>query len=231
MSFNFEPATGRVVVPNEDSKRHINPLFPSNLAPIVTAQAAGLPETLFYSYRKNFMPRLGFAFRPFSDARTVIRGGYGMYTDQITDAAWNNIVGGPYISDETFTNSIVQGKPAFMFPRAFPAGFGSTGVQNFTANDPHLRPPVIQQWNFTIEREVWDMGVRVSYIGTDIELEPAASRARTVQERHAAIPGIPYGSVATQRRESRLPFAARRSGAQNESRPLLSVWLDLGAIG
>ena len=46
VSFNFDPATGRVIVPNEESKRHINPLFPVNLAPLVTAQAAGLPETL-----------------------------------------------------------------------------------------------------------------------------------------------------------------------------------------
>ncbi len=167
LSFHFDPTSGRVVVPSEESKRHVNPLFPANLAPIVTARDAGLPDNLFYSYKKHFMPRFGFAFRPFANSRTVIRGGYGMYTDQITDAAWNNIVGGPYISDETFTNAIVGGKPNFMFPLAFPDGFGATGVQNFTANDPHLRSPVIQQWNVTVERELFDMGVRVSYIGTN----------------------------------------------------------------
>src|SRR5260221_10027853 len=32
---------------------------------------------------KNFAPRLGFAWHPGSDARTVIRGGYAMYYTQI----------------------------------------------------------------------------------------------------------------------------------------------------
>jgi hypothetical protein len=165
--FHFDPGTGRLIVPNERSRASVNALFPANLAPIVVASEAGLPEKLFFSDRNNLFPRFGLAFRPFRDARTVIRGGYGIYTDVMDASLYDNTVGGPFLSDETFTNSIVGGVPRFAFPRAFPEGFGAIGVQNFTANDPSLRIPYIQQWSLTVEREFYDTGIRVSYIGTN----------------------------------------------------------------
>jgi len=74
--------------------------------------------------------------------------------------------GGPFVSSEDFTNVITNGTPAFMFPRAFPEGFGAIGAQSFSPIDPHIRNPYIEQWNLTLEREVLHMSVRVSYIGT-----------------------------------------------------------------
>ncbi len=165
--FNFDPATGRLIVPNEAALGRVNPLFPRNLVPIVTASQAGLPEGLFYSDLNNIVPRFGFAFRPFADAKTVIRGAYGIYTDDLTTQIWRLGTGGPFVSAESFTNTITGDAPAFQFPRAFPAGFGAIGAQNFDALDPHLRNPYIQQWNLTVEREVLNMGIRVSYIGTN----------------------------------------------------------------
>jgi hypothetical protein len=165
--FNFDPATGRVVVPNEQALQHINPLFPRNLVPVVTAAQAGLPESLYYTDLNNLVPRFGFAFRPFANAFTVIRGGYGIYIDDLTSQLWRLGSGGPFVSSESFTNRITNGVPDFAFPRAFPAGFGAIGAQNFNALDPHFRNPVIQQWSLTLEQEVANSGIRVSYIGTN----------------------------------------------------------------
>ena len=165
--FNFDVATGRVVVPGEESKSRVNPLFPQNLAPIVTASQAGLPASLYFSDRNNIVPRIGFAYRVFHSGRTVLRGGYGVYIDDITSSLWGLGNGGPYISSESFTNTITAGAPRFQFPRAFPAGFGALGAQNFNPIDPHFRNPYIQQWNVTLEQEVFDMGIRISYIGTN----------------------------------------------------------------
>lgn len=165
--FNFDPATGRLVLPDREALGRVNPLFPSDLVPIVTADQAGLPRGLFYSDLNNVVPRFGFAWRPFAGNRTVIRGGYGVYIDDLTSSIWRLGTGGPFISRETFDNEIAGGVPKFQFPRAFPPGFGAIGAQSFSAINPKLRNPYIQQWNFTIEQEVLHMGLRVSYIGTN----------------------------------------------------------------
>jgi hypothetical protein len=163
--FNFDPNTAQVVVPSESAKTAVNPLFPSDLVPVVTASEVGLPQSLFYSDLNNFAPRIGFAFRPFANSTTVIRGGYGVYTTFRTPRLFRSAVGGPFVSDETFTNSIANGTPEFQFPRAFPAGFGAIGSQSFTAVDPRLRNPTLHQWSLTLEREIRDNTIRISYIG------------------------------------------------------------------
>lgn len=165
--FNFDVATGRVVVPTEQSLSRVNPLFPQNLAPIVTASQAGLPESLYFTDRNNIVPRVGFAYRVFESGRTVLRGGYGVYIDDITSSLWGLGNGGPYVSSENFVNTIADGVPQFQFPRAFPAGFGAIGAQSFNPIDPRFVNPYIQQWSFTVEQEFLDMGLRFSYIGTN----------------------------------------------------------------
>jgi hypothetical protein len=133
---------------------------------VVTAAQAGLPKSLFHTDLNNFVPRFGFAYRPFTALRTVIRGGYGIYIDDLTSSLWRFGTGGPFISQETFTNTVTGSAPRFQFPNAFPAGFGAIGAQSFSAIDPRLRNPYIQQWNLTLEQEVLNMGLRISYIGT-----------------------------------------------------------------
>lgn len=165
--FNFDPGSGRLIVPGADSLKWVNAAFPANLAPIVAADKAGFPGSLLRADRVNFAPRFGFAYRPFANDLTVIRGGYGIYTDIISGQLFDTTaVGGPFVSSESFTNEMVNGAPWFAFPKAFPGGFGEVGVQSFTAVDPNLRNPRIQQWSLTVERDVKGTGLRVSYIGT-----------------------------------------------------------------
>ncbi|MGH9630811.1 MAG: carboxypeptidase regulatory-like domain-containing protein [Bryobacteraceae bacterium] len=165
--FHFDPATGRLVLPSQEAVQRVNPLFPTNLVPIVTAEEAGLPKSLWYTDLNNFMPRFGFAYRATASGRTVIRGGYGIYVDDLTSSLWRLGTGGPFVSEETFDNAITNGVPRFQFPNAFPPGFGAIGAQSFSAINPKLRNPYIQQWNLTLEQEVANVGFRVSYIGTN----------------------------------------------------------------
>ena len=72
--------------------------------------------------RSNFQPRLGFAWNPSGDSRTVIRGGYGMYYTQIrTNAVAGYLING---LDGIATYTATPGQTGFptCLDRLLPAG-------------------------------------------------------------------------------------------------------------
>jgi len=164
----FDPATGKLVVPNESALRYIHPLFPKEV-PIVTAQQAGYSRGLRNPDRNNFNPRVGFAFRPWANARTVVRGGYGVFIDELTADIFAAFLvrHGPFNFNEGFTNAIQGGVPLLTFDRPFLAMGTRLGALDVRGMDRNLRNPYVQQWNFTLEQQLgFNTGARLSYIGT-----------------------------------------------------------------
>jgi hypothetical protein len=160
---------GGVVVPDKGMK-WVNPDFVASIAPtpILSATQAGLPQSMHFNSKTGFAPRIGFAWRVFGDDKTVIRGGYGRYVETLLSAL---ITAGWAVEASevgSYTNSIVNGKPAFSFPYAFPANLSQPGVATFEyASDLHYKDPIVQQWNFTLERALgFGTAVRVSYDGS-----------------------------------------------------------------
>jgi hypothetical protein len=158
---------GAVVIPDQ-AVSLVNPAFAQSLAPtpILTATEAGLPQSLRYSQKFNFAPRIGFAWR--LDNKTVLRGGYGKYIEaelgSLINAAW-----AVEASDVAkFTNQIVSGKPLYSFPYALPSNLAQPGSQVFDlAGDINYKDPYVQQWNFTAERDLgFQTALRVSYDGS-----------------------------------------------------------------
>jgi len=160
---------GAVVVPNE-AVSLINPAFAQSLAPmpILTASQAGVPDSLRYSQKTDFGPRVGFAWRVTRDGKTVIRGGYGKFIETelgaLLLAAW-----AVEASDVAlFTNKITGGKPLYSFPYPFPTNLAQPGTQVFDLSSKvHYQDPFVQQWNLTVERDLgFQMGLRLSYDGS-----------------------------------------------------------------
>jgi hypothetical protein len=156
LMFNWDAATNNIVVPAEVRDR-VRPNYPPGIN-IVTGDVVPRPE------RGNFAPRLAFAYR-LKDS-TVLRGGYGIYTEFF--GKWVRAEGGgPFQISETFFNTIQNGVPLLQFPNAFPSGSTSNiPSQSATGYPLETKNGYIQQFNLTVEQQLRDVGLRLSYVGS-----------------------------------------------------------------
>ncbi len=69
---------GHHVVPNDEVAAKLPPGLIA-LGRTLTAAQAGLPDTLLFTDKNNFSPRVGFAWRLDESNKTVLRGGFGLF--------------------------------------------------------------------------------------------------------------------------------------------------------
>jgi len=176
-TFSIVPGAHSTVFPHAP----LSLLFPGD------AQA---PKGANFPQKTNFAPRFGFAWQPFHNSKTSIRGGFGMFYD-ILKAEDNFQFNGQF----PFASTLFLG---FGDPSGSPAPFGlvtdpfgSTGSANpfpskpinhnidFTSNvgtfggagvffvDPNLRTPYTYQYNLSVEHELArKLTVSAAYVGS-----------------------------------------------------------------
>jgi Carboxypeptidase regulatory-like domain/TonB dependent receptor len=169
-NYSDNGAQGAVVVPNQQALGYTSSAFAESIAPspVITASEAGIPEALRYTYKNDWGPRVGFAWRPLGTDKMVVRGGWGRFIEQPLGFS---LVSGWAVSS-SFLNYSYQGvnpdgSPTISFPSPFSSTVVPGGASFQYAFPIHYKDPSVQQWNLTVEQDLgYDVGFRLSYIGS-----------------------------------------------------------------
>ena len=168
---------------------------------VINASQDHLSQSLRNTYWRDFDPRISIAFRPFRDNKTVIRAGFGIFTQTPLGQLAYDFIGIPLGAPYTYSNNS-GGAPLFTFPQTTPVAqavqYGGTGF--YDGMSPNYRDPQTAQWNVTIERQVTnETAVRISYVGMN-------SYRMNVKEDYNAIPPSAQPYVPSPYVDPRAPY-------------------------
>ncbi len=118
-----------------------------------------------------WQPRVGIAWDPTGTGTWAVRVGAGIHND-LQDSLANRVYANPpFNAREQLTGSLLSliplKKGVVLPPTCGPAVTGTCSLFGPGGIDPNLMTPTIQQWSFTVERELAkDLMLSVGYVGS-----------------------------------------------------------------
>jgi hypothetical protein len=192
---NFDPSvpkSGRVVYPDSGEKTLAANYLSSfnacavgsttgspaangaDCTPVLSNSQAGLPAGLRNVPHLRFMPRFGFAYRPFDNDRTVVRGGFGMFDITLLGGNFYSLTGTLQSDTQTYQNAQTGAGPSYQWPVIDNAADAAGGAPSYgsayfgTANDVNWKDPYSEQYSLSVDRDLGHgYGLRASYIGME----------------------------------------------------------------
>ena len=120
---------------------------------LVAVGTGGVPRAGYESDRNNVAPRVGLAWTPGTDERTVIRGAYGLYYNQGALAPSEGL----YFSDPYFHLDFffpIPGLVNLSLFDPFPADYPLPSPQSGFTFQRDLRTPMLHHWSAGVQRQL-----------------------------------------------------------------------------